>query len=219
MDRFDDDVRRRRQKTIDLMRAGDRFRFRPTVALELGPDAGKAGQRPVVVDREPDNVLLFGLRIRLRRVFSEAVERHQAAVFRLQPAAPVRRGGVADVGHRRPAGPRRWRHAPAHQDELAFGAGVAHDWRGIIRKHTWHRCKIADVPVHDPEEGGDRALIGRDRIKVTHRHRSFGNGYCVAASYHREYEREQVAIELRLSMRAADEEETYMPVLLLWAVP
>jgi len=46
-----------------------------------------------------------------------------------------------------------------------------------------------------------------------------GNGYCVAASYHREYEREQVAIELRLSMRAANEEETYMPVLLLWAVP
>jgi hypothetical protein len=31
--------------------------------------------------------------------------------------------------------------------------------------------------------------------------------------------REQVAIDLRLMMRVADEEEMYMPVLLLWAVP
>jgi hypothetical protein len=81
MDRFDDGVRRRREKAVDLMRAGDRFRFRPAVALELGPDAGEAGQRPIVIDREPDDVLLFGLRVRLRRVFGEAVERHQAAAF------------------------------------------------------------------------------------------------------------------------------------------
>ena len=107
MDRFDDGIRRRRQKTIDLMRAGDRFRFRSAVALEVGPDAGEAGQGPIIIDREPDDVFLLGLRIRLRRVFSEAIERHQAAVFRLQPAAPVRRGGVADVGDRRSACARR----------------------------------------------------------------------------------------------------------------
>jgi hypothetical protein len=69
-----------------------------------------------------------------RRVFSEAIERHQAAVFRFQPPAPVRRRKIADIGDRRPAGARRWRHAPAHQNELALGADVAHDWRGIIRK-------------------------------------------------------------------------------------
>jgi hypothetical protein len=28
------------------------------------------------------------------------------------------------------------RHAPAHQDELALGAGVAHDWRGISRRYS-----------------------------------------------------------------------------------
>jgi hypothetical protein len=32
------------------------FRLGAPVALELGPDAGKAGQRPVVVDRELDDV-------------------------------------------------------------------------------------------------------------------------------------------------------------------
>ena len=91
MDRLDDRVRRRRQKAVDEVRAGDRFRFRPTIALELGPDAGEAGQRPIIINREPDDVLFLGLRVRLRRVFGEAVERDQAAVFWLQPAAPVRR--------------------------------------------------------------------------------------------------------------------------------
>jgi hypothetical protein len=33
------------------------------------------------------------------------------------------------------------------------------------------------------------------------------------------YNREQVAIGMRFVLRAADEEEAYMPVLLLWAVP
>ena len=73
------------------MRSRNRLRFRSAVALELGPDAGEAGQRPIVIDSEPDDVLFLGLRVRLRRVFSEAVERDQAAVFRLQPAEPVRR--------------------------------------------------------------------------------------------------------------------------------
>ena len=90
MDRLDDRVRRRRQKAVDQVRAGDRFRFRP-IALELGPDAGEAGQRPIIINREPDDILFLGLRVRLRRVFGEAVERDQAAVFWLQPAVPVQR--------------------------------------------------------------------------------------------------------------------------------
>jgi D-methionine transport system ATP-binding protein len=75
----------------------------------------------------------------------------------------MRRSGVADVGDWRAAGPRRGRHAPAHQDELALGAGVAHDWRGIIWKHAWHRRKIADVAVHYPEELPDRFADKHDR--------------------------------------------------------
>src|SRR6185503_15245835 len=50
------------------------------------------------------------------------------------------------------------------------GAGIAHDWRGIIWKHARHRLQVADIAVQDAEEGGDRALIGSDRIEVTHRH-------------------------------------------------
>jgi hypothetical protein len=57
MDRFDDSVRRRREKAVDLMRARNRFRFRPAVALELSPDAGEAGQRPIIINRELDDVL------------------------------------------------------------------------------------------------------------------------------------------------------------------
>ena len=75
VDGFDHGVRRRGEKAVHLMRAGNRFRYRSAVTLELGPDAGEAGQRPIVVDREPDNVLFLGLGIRLRRVFSEAVGR------------------------------------------------------------------------------------------------------------------------------------------------
>jgi len=44
--------------------------------------------------------------------------------------------------------------------------------------------------------------------------RAFGKASC-----HGELQREQVAIGLRLPSRAANEEEAYMPVLLLWAVP
>ena len=86
VDRLDHRVRRRRQEAVDEMRAGDRLRLGATVALELGPDAGEGDQRPVVIQREPDDVLLLGLGVRLRRVFGEAVERHQAAVLRLQPS-------------------------------------------------------------------------------------------------------------------------------------
>ena len=43
------------------MRAGDRFRFRPAVAFELGPDAREAGRLPIIIDSEPDDVFFFGL--------------------------------------------------------------------------------------------------------------------------------------------------------------
>jgi hypothetical protein len=43
--------------------------------------------------------------------------------LRLEPAAPVRRGGVADLGHGRAASARLRRHAPAHHRQ--FGAPVA----------------------------------------------------------------------------------------------
>jgi hypothetical protein len=39
--RFNDRIRRRRQETVDQVRAGDRFLFRATVALEFGPEPAK----------------------------------------------------------------------------------------------------------------------------------------------------------------------------------
>jgi hypothetical protein len=39
--------------------AGDRLGLRGTVALELGPDTGKAEQRPALVEREPDDVVFL----------------------------------------------------------------------------------------------------------------------------------------------------------------
>jgi hypothetical protein len=86
------------------VRSGDRLGLRATVALELGPDAREGRQRTVIVEREPDHILLLGFRVRLGRVFGKAVERHEASVLSLQPTAPVRRRGVADVGDGRPAG-------------------------------------------------------------------------------------------------------------------
>ena len=51
--------------------------------------------------------------------------------------------------------------------KIHFGADVPHDWRGIIWKNARHRRQVADIAVHDAEEGGDRALIGGNRIEVT----------------------------------------------------
>jgi hypothetical protein len=72
------------------MGARDRFRFRPAVGLELGPGAGKADQRPIVVDCEPDDVLFLGLRVRLVGIFSEAIERHPSGF----PASASRANAV-----------------------------------------------------------------------------------------------------------------------------
>ena len=58
-------------------------------------------------------------------------------------------------------------HSNAVLLEIHFGADVPHDWRGIIWKNARHRRQVADIAVHDAEEGGDRALIGGNRIEVT----------------------------------------------------
>jgi len=107
MDRRDDRIRRSDQEAVDEVGTRNRLGLGPPVAVELCPDAGERAQRPVVVQREPDDVLLLGFRVRLWRIFSEAVERNKATVLGLEPNAPMRRRGVPDVGDRRPARP--WR--------------------------------------------------------------------------------------------------------------
>ena len=81
----------------------------------------------------------------------------------LQPASPVRRGRIVDVGLRRAASSRRWRHPPAHQDEFTLGVSVADDRGGVIEKHARHRRQVPHVSVHQakkvPNGFVQRALI------------------------------------------------------------
>ena len=72
--RLDNRVRRRRQEAVDEVRAGGGLRLGAAVAPELGPDTSEDRQRPIVVQRKPDDILLFGFRIRLRRRFRKAVD-------------------------------------------------------------------------------------------------------------------------------------------------
>src|SRR6195256_6909772 len=101
MDRLDDRVGCGCQEAVDVVWTGDRLRLRASVAPKLGPDAGEGAQRAILVLREPDDVFLLRLRVLLRRVFRKTVEGNEAAVLWFEPAAPVRRRGVADVGDRR----------------------------------------------------------------------------------------------------------------------
>ena len=57
MDRLDHSIRRSGQEAVNEVRSGDRFRLSATVAFELGPDAGEGEKRPILIQREPNDVL------------------------------------------------------------------------------------------------------------------------------------------------------------------
>lgn len=119
-------------------------------------------QRPVIVEGEPNDVLLAGLRVGLRRVFGEAVGRDETPTFRLQPASPVRRGGVLDVGDWYPAS--RWRRdPPPHHHHLAAIIDIAHHRSRIVGEHAGHRREVADVAIDDAEQPSDGRLVRGDR--------------------------------------------------------
>src|ERR1700730_9559050 len=61
----------------------------------IRPDAGEAGERPGVVEREPDVAALSFVEL------AEGVERHHATVLDAEPTRPMFALHVADVG--RPA--------------------------------------------------------------------------------------------------------------------
>ncbi len=131
------------QEAVDEMRTGYRLRLGATVAPEFGPDATERRERSVIVEREPDHVFLFGPRVWLRRIFAEAIERHQAPVLGLEPSAPVRRGRIPDVCDRISTGPWWRRHAPAHHNQLDLNGEartartnrVARSFRQLRRFH------------------------------------------------------------------------------------
>ena len=39
----------------------------------------------------------------------------------------------------------------------------------MIKRHAGHRRKVADVAVHDAQEGADFFLVGRDAVEIAHR--------------------------------------------------
>jgi hypothetical protein len=92
MDRLDHSVGGRGQEAVYLMRPRYRLRLGATVPVERCPDTGESEQRPGLIQRKPYHVFLLGLGVRLWCVFGEAIGRDKAAVLRLQPATPVRRG-------------------------------------------------------------------------------------------------------------------------------
>ncbi len=117
------------------------------------PQPGEHGERPAVIEREPDIAAMGSVEL------AERGERHHAAMLDPEPALPMLAGDIADIG--RPAirlhpqqlleiddlalglelsRPRlrgieqrllRGRHAPAHLHELAHA----------IRSRAHHRCR------------------------------------------------------------------------------
>ena len=79
MDRLDDRVRGCRQEATNEVRPRDRLGLRAPVTFELRPTPSEGEQRAVFVEGEPDDVFHFRRRVRLGRVFREAVGWNQAA--------------------------------------------------------------------------------------------------------------------------------------------
>ena len=105
------------------------------------PDAGEEGERPGLVEGEPDR---RPRAVGQRLVLGEAGEGHEAAMLGSEPGPPVRRRRLPDVGDAAIdllAGEvlRRRRHAPARHDELAALRSVADDRRAVVRD----RCRAA----------------------------------------------------------------------------
>ena len=135
VDRFDDGVRRR-GPPVDLMRAWNWFGFRSALTLELGPDAGEAGQRPIVIDREPDDVLFF--------VSGFGSGAYSAKLFPPPPPpgfSQPRQCGDDVLLMLVTCGPpvRSGGGMPRRIIQLALDTVVADAWRGII----WNRPGIA----------------------------------------------------------------------------
>jgi hypothetical protein len=75
------------------VRAGDRLRLGATIAFEFGPESAEGEQRAVIIEREPDDVLLLGLWVRLRRILRKAICWDKATALRFEPA-PLTRASI-----------------------------------------------------------------------------------------------------------------------------
>ncbi len=49
---------------ITYLWTGDGLRLGATIAFKFGPDPGEREWRAIIIEREPHDILLFGLRVR-----------------------------------------------------------------------------------------------------------------------------------------------------------
>jgi hypothetical protein len=68
---------------ITYLRAGDGLRLGAAITFEFGPDTSKRERRAIIIiEREPDDILLFGLGVRLRRILGKNCWRGRGTGFR-----------------------------------------------------------------------------------------------------------------------------------------
>ena len=108
------------------------------------------------------------------RVLGKRGEGHDAAGWRSQPPAPVRRSRVPDV---RDAlvdllaleGEGRRRHTPASLDQLAHaGDAGPDDRRGIVGEDATQKRQVARAIDHRPRSLSDRLLVFGEAVEVAH---------------------------------------------------
>ncbi len=101
-------------------------------------------------------------------VLAERGDRHKAAVGRLEPRAPVRRGDVAHVGDRLRAEFRgRW-EAPAHHGQHPLTFSGVDDGRHLVRKDAGQRRQVAGFVAIDREGAPDLVLGTGTAVEVAH---------------------------------------------------
>ena len=165
VDRFDDHIGRGGQKAVNKVRSGDRPRFGTAITFKLGSSPKPKGGRSSFRANHTTSFLpVAGLGSGAYSAKLLAGTRQRFSGF-----SQSRQWGcaVANIGDGKAAGPRWWRHAPAHHDQFAVGTRVAHDGSRIIWKHARHRRQVADIAVQHAKERDDGRLVGRDRIDCT----------------------------------------------------
>src|SRR5271166_1779459 len=147
------------------MLALNRGTFRTSDSAPGRPQAREGEERPVLGEGKP--------RRRLTRpgvlVLAEGRGRHEAAVLRSQPPAPVRARDVADVGDGLAPILRRSGHAPAGHDEFTFAIhSVADNRRELIREDTREQWLIAGAVILRPKPVTNSRLALGQGIEITH---------------------------------------------------